>query len=207
MSLQGRTKRPVPGSLGHSQTIYLIKGETAFVLLWLNPFFFKYLHRTARRGIASKGARLETAPHRLHYRLFSLSLYLAHLFNPRIQPVKLPWFPLQELKLRRKYTTQSLYEELRNMMNLSTAWTAHHWWRPVPLGAQGPGGGGCASCGSGRAAGWSSTCSGRTRGPPRWGSLPRRPGPASAPGLSPDGVVGFKYYFNYWRFIWIGTDT
>ena len=49
------------------------------------------------------------APPHLHYRLFSLSLYLAvlhpginHLFNPLIQPVQL-------LLLPQKYTTQSLY--------------------------------------------------------------------------------------------------
>ena len=70
---------------------------------------------------------------RLHYRLFNLSLYLAvlhpginHLFDPLIQPVKLPWFPLQELLLRRKkYTTQSVFtNSLEISWNLTVSYTA-----------------------------------------------------------------------------------
>ena len=56
---------------------------------------------------------------------------------------------------------------------------------PGPLAIQGPCGCVRAPCGSGPAAGWNSTCSSRCHAPPRWGSLLNRPGPASAPGLSP----------------------
>ena len=139
MSQQGRTNLVV---WGIARTIYLIKGETASVLM-LFTFLIIILAPNLRFGKMrdSQGARQETAPPHLHYRLFNLSLYLAvlypginHLFNPLIKLVKLPWFPLQELLLQLgKYTTRRLYEQFRNKLKSNTLyWKAkfdmiHSW--------------------------------------------------------------------------------
>ena len=85
--------------------------------------FFCYSHilhcntrsRWEERSTAKEHVRRLLLTH-LHYRLFNQSLYLAvlhpvinHIFDPLIQPVKLPWFPLQELLLRRKNTQVRVY--------------------------------------------------------------------------------------------------
>ena len=103
-----------------ARAIYLIKAESASVyVLFMFPLCINTRPNPLVRweeGSTAKEHVSKLLLNRVHYRLFNLSLYLAvlhpginHLFNPLIQPVKLPWFPLQELLLRRKSTQRRVY--------------------------------------------------------------------------------------------------
>lgn len=61
----------------------------------------------------------------------------------------------------------------------------YRWWPLPPQAGRGPGGCVSSSCGSGPAAGWSSTCGGRCHELPQQGSLENQPGPVSAPNPLP----------------------
>ena len=107
------TRMNRPGPLGHSQGHIPYQGGECFCLHVIHVFsVYNTRPNPLVRGEEGSTAKEHVSKlllNRVHYRLFKLSLYLAvlhpginHLFNPLIQPVKLLWFRLQELLLRRK---------------------------------------------------------------------------------------------------------